>query len=106
MTKLEQQIMAGVAAVYLGRLLTSARAIKVYTLFIAVVGIIFFASVPHVVENFAHVQRAGLPAIGGFFLSAVTKTKLVVQIALLVGVVALMSFAPEIARRSEGRSFA
>lgn len=106
MTKLEQKVMAGVAAVYIARRLKSPRALKAYTLFLSCVGILFFASVPNVLANFAHVGSTGLPAIGLFLFTAVMKTTAVVQIALVLGVVALVSLARDVVSSSVRQQFA
>jgi len=106
MKSLEQKVMAGVATIYLARLFTSARALKAYALFLASLGVVLFASVPHVVANFLSVGGKGFPAVYTFLLSAVTETSFVVQVGLLVAAVALVSLVRDIARPVEAPNFA
>ena len=103
---IEKQVMAGVAAIYVARRLTSPGALKAYALFVSFVGVAAFASLPHVAANFIHVESSGLPAVATFLLAAVTKTNFVVQAALVVGTVALLSLARDIVRPVSGRMFA
>jgi hypothetical protein len=106
MNKFERNIMAGVAVIYIVRRLTSQRALKAYALFFSLLGVALFASLPHVFNNFLHVESEGLPAMGPFLLSAITKTNFVVQAALLVGVVVLFSIARDLFKPSDSRHFA
>lgn len=87
-SNIEKNIMAGVAAIYVGRKLSSRKALEAYALLASIVGIALFTSLPHVVSNLLHVESAGFPAVATFFLSAVVKTNLIVQAALLVGAIA------------------
>ncbi len=98
--------MAGVVVIYIVRRLTSRRALKTYALFLSLVGVALFASLPHVFANFLHAESVGLPATGLFLLSAITKTNFVVQAALLVGVVALFSIVRDMVRSRDSRHFA
>jgi hypothetical protein len=100
MNKLERNVMASVAVIYVTRRLTSQRALKAYALLLSFIGIVFFASVPHVLANFMHIGSAGLPAIYTFLLSAVTKTNFVVQVALIIGVATLVSLTRDLTRFS------
>ncbi len=100
MSKIEQQVMAGVAVVYAARKLTSRLALECYALALSVAGLAFFASLPHVFANLAQVAQGGAVSIGVFFISAVLGTKLVVQLALLIGAVALVAMGVDIARSS------
>jgi len=88
--------MASVAVIYVTRRLTSPRALKAYALVLSFVGVVFFASIPNVVANFMHIGSAGIPAIYTFFLSAVTKTNFVVQIALILGGAAFVSLLRDV----------
>ncbi len=87
-SNIEQQVMASVAVVYMARQLTSATALKVYALCVSLAGVAAFVSVPHVAANFFAVESGGFSSIATYLLSAVTGTRLVVQLAL--GVVALI----------------
>ena len=98
MTKIEKQVMAGVAAIYVTRRLVSTSALKGYALLVSFVGVVAFVSLPHVAANFIHIESAGLPAMGAFLLTAITKTNVVVQTALVVGAVALFSLAKDAVR--------
>ena len=106
MTQIKQQVMASVALIYITRRLTSPRALKAYALLLSFGGVVLFASVPHVVANFVHIGSAGLPAIGIFLLSAVTKTNLVVQLALLMGGIAVTSLMRDMLSKTPNRRFA
>ena len=105
-TKIEKQVMAGVAAIYVVRRLTSPGALKAYALFVSFVGVAAFASLPHVAANFIHVESSGIPAMFAFLLAAVTKTNFVVQVALVVGTVALLSLVRDVVRPVSDRVFA
>ncbi len=97
-TTIEQQVMASVAVVYAARQLTSATALKVYALGVSLAGVAAFVSVPHVAANFIAVESGGLGSITSYLLSAVTGTRLVVQLALGVATVAGVSFVVDAAR--------
>ena len=77
--------MASVGVIYAVRRLTSATALKVYALSLSLVGIVMFVSLSHVFQNFAAVGHGGLPSVTAFALAAVLQTKLIVQLALVVG---------------------
>ena len=106
MNKLERNIMAGVAVIYVVRKLTSRRAVECYALFLSAFGITLFVSLPHVAANFVHVESVGLPATGLYILSAVEKTNLIVQAALMLGVVAAFSLLRGVFRQGEPSRFA
>ncbi len=80
--------MAGVATIYVARKLSSTKALAIYALIASIVGIALFTSLPHILANLIHAESAGLPAVALFLLSAVTKTNLSVQAALLVAIFA------------------
>ncbi len=98
MNKLEQKIMASVAAIYLVRRLTSRRALKAYALLLSFLGIVAFVSLPHVAVNLFHVENHGFSALATYFLSAVTKTTVVVQLSLLISMIAAFSLGYDVLR--------
>jgi hypothetical protein len=98
MSKIEQQVMASVGVIYIARKLTSRFALECYALALSFVGAAFFVSLPHVAVNLLHVTNGGLPSIGTFVVTAVLQTKLVVQIATLIGAVSLILLAVDIVR--------
>lgn len=89
MTRIQQQVMASVAIIYAIRQLTSSLALKVYGLTLSGAGIVAFVSLSNVFANFLSVANGGLSNIATFVLSAVLGTTLVVQLALVVGVLTL-----------------
>jgi hypothetical protein len=99
-SNIEQQVMAGVGVVYLARRLISRTALEAYILMVSGAGIILFVSLPHVLANFTHAASGGAPSVTAFVLSAVLGTKLVVQIALLVGAFTFISLVTNLARSS------
>lgn len=104
-SKIEQQVMAGVAVVYTARMLTSRFALECYALALSFAGTAYFVSLPNVAANLLHVASGGLPSISTFLVSAVVGTKLVVQLALLVGTAAVVFMGFDIARQSPKRQF-
>ncbi len=106
MSKIEQQVMAGVAVIYAVRQCTSVFAFKMYGLALSFVGIVAFVSLSNVLSNLATVAKGGIFNIGTFVLSAVLGTTLVVQLALVVGSVTLGLLLADALRsltRIEGR---
>jgi hypothetical protein len=103
---MEKRVMAGVAAIYVARKFSSRRALKTYALLASALGIAAFTSVPQVLTNFIHIESYGLPAMGAFFISAVTRTSLLVQAALVVGFITALSLMKEAVLRGETRNFA
>jgi hypothetical protein len=97
-SKIEQQVMASVGVVYTARMLTSRLALECYALVLSVAGAAYSVSLPNVLANFTHVANGGLLSIGTFLVSAVLGTKLVVQVAVAVGAVALVAMGVDIAR--------
>lgn len=97
-SKIEKQVMAGVAVVYAVRKLTSRFALECYALALSFAGAAYFVSLPHVFENLTHVAQGGIVSVGVFFVSAVLQTKLIVQIAVLVGAVSLVLIGMDVAR--------
>jgi hypothetical protein len=107
MSKIEEQVMAAVGVLYLARIATSKRALKVYALLLSFGGIAMFASLPNVAHNFGMVMANGLPSVGAYIVAAVLGTKIIVQLALAVGVVAGLLLLVDIARIApRGRSLA
>ena len=88
---IEQQVMGSVAAVYAVRRFANPFMLKVYTLALSAVGVFAFVSLSHVGANFMAVEGHGAPAVSSFVFSAVTKTTLLVQLALVVGAIAFVS---------------
>lgn len=97
-TKIERQVMASIAIVYAVRKATSRIALECYALVLSFAGAAVFVSLPHVAANLSNVASGGIVSIGAFFISAVLGTKLIVQLALLVGISALVLMAVDIAR--------
>lgn len=98
MTKIEQQVMAGVMLVYTIRRLTSAFALKMYALVLSVFGVALFVSLSNVAENFTTVAEGGVASIAVFLFSAIVGTTAVVQLALAVGAFAAASLAVDAVR--------
>lgn len=107
MSKIEQQVMAAVGVLYVVRVITSKRALKVYALLLSFLGIATFASLPNVAHNFGMVMANGLPSVATYIVAAVLGTKIIVQLALAIGVVAAFLLFVDIARIApRGRSLA
>ncbi len=90
--------MAGVAVVYTARKLTSRFALECYALALSFAGAAFFVSLPNVFQNLTHVAQGGVVSIGVFFLTAILQTKLVVQVATLIGIASLALIGFDMAR--------
>ncbi|MEI6864090.1 MAG: hypothetical protein WCK46_01825 [Candidatus Adlerbacteria bacterium] len=99
-TKIEQQVMASVAVVYTARRLTSRFALECYALALSFVGTVFFVSLPHVAANLSNVAGGGAGSIEAFIISAVLGTKLIVQLALVVGTCALVAMGVDMSRQT------
>jgi hypothetical protein len=97
-SNIEEQVMASVAVIYTTRKLVSRTALKLYVFLLSVVGITFFVSVPHITQNFEHVARGGVGSIMNFLVTALLSTTLVVQVAVLLGVLALFSLIFDVVR--------
>ncbi len=96
-SKIEQQVMAGVGAIYTARQLVSATALKLYVCVLSLYGIGRLVWVSRVWENLSHV---GLQNAFNFALSAVTHTHLPVQIALAAFVVAGVWFVADLVKKA------
>lgn len=97
-SKIEQQVMASVAVVYTARTLTSRFAFECYAFVLSFAGAAYFVSLPNVAANLLQVAQGGLPSIGTFFVGAVLGTKLVVQVALAIGIFSLGLIALDLIR--------
>lgn len=97
-SKIEQQVMAGVGVIYAARKATSRFAFECYGLALSVAGAAYFVSLPNVFANFTHVMQGGLPSTATFIVAAIAGTKLVVQIAVAIGGVALLAMAVDLVR--------
>ncbi|MCX6819833.1 MAG: hypothetical protein NT019_00890 [Candidatus Adlerbacteria bacterium] len=103
-SKIEQQVMASVAVVYTARRLTSRFALECYALVLSFVGTVFFVSLPHVAANLSNVASGGVGSIEAFIISAVLGTKLIVQLALLVGACALVAMGVDMSRANSPKN--
>ena len=97
MTMLEQNIMAGVRVIYAVRMLISGIALKIYAFIASVAGTMALVSVPHVMANFMNVAQGGVSGIAMFIFFALVKTKILVQIAVVLGGVSLALLARDTA---------
>jgi len=98
-SKIEQQVMASVAVIYSVRHATSPFMLKLYAVVLSAAGIVAFVSISHVASNFVAVMQGGLPSIANYTTTAVLHTTLIVQLALVVGIAALISMMLDIARQ-------
>lgn len=92
---IEQQVMATVAVVYMARRLTSRTALELYALVVSVIGIVAFVSVSNVTANLGNVAQNGIESIVAYIVAAVLGTTIIVQIALVLGVVAFLSLVSD-----------
>ena len=97
-SKIEQQVMAGVGAVYLGRKATSRTAIEIYALVISLWVIGRLVWVSKIFDNFFTVEKHGLGAINTYILYAIEHTHPVVQLTLLVAVVTFVALVIDAGR--------
>jgi hypothetical protein len=100
MSNLEQKVMANVGLIYTIRKMGGRTALKLYVMILSIIGIVFFVSVPHVVENFSLVAHGGVGSIATFVLAAVLGTTVAVQIALILSAAALASLIADYVRTS------
>ena len=98
-SKIEQQVMASVAVVYTARRLTSRFAFECYALGASFIGAAFFVSLPHVAANLSNVASGGIPSISAFFISAILGTKLIVQLAVLVGFCSVVALGVDMTKK-------
>lgn len=97
-SKIEQQVMASVGAIYATRVLASATALKIYVLAGSAWALGALVWVARVQENLSVAFHGGVGPTFGYLLSAVTSTELAVQTVLVVAVFALGSLAVDAAR--------
>jgi hypothetical protein len=97
-SKIEQQVMAGVGTIYSARKLTGLTALKIYALILSVWGIGRLVWVSKVFDNFFAVEKNGIGAISNYLLYAVEHTHLAVQLTLLVAAVAAVSLLVDTVR--------
>ena len=92
--------MGSIAAVYVARRFFNPLALKVYALAVSLAGILVFVSLSHVGANLLAVESHGASAsaAGTFVVSALTRTTLLVQLALAVGTLAFLSLILDAAR--------
>ncbi len=93
MSNLEQKVMANVALIYTVRKMVGKTALKLYVMVLSILGITFFVSVPHVIENFSTVAHGGVGSVATFVLAAVLGTTIAVQLALVLSAAAAASLA-------------
>lgn len=94
-SKIEQQVMASVGAIYVVRKLTNATALKLYVCVGALFALSKLVWVERVWSNLAHVGPQGA---FNFLLSAVANTDALVQLALFTLVIAGVLFLRDLAR--------
>lgn len=103
MSKIEQNVMGAVAAIYAGRLATSAMALKIYALLVLCVGIVFLVSVQNVFINLSHVAQGGVSSTILFIISAILGTTLIVQCVLALSAVTFISLFADMMRARKFR---
>lgn len=107
MSNIEKNVMTSVAVIYASRRLTGGTALKMYALFLSLVGIVFYVSLPHVFENLSVVAQGGITSVGFFTVSAILSTTFLVQVAVLLGVLSSLSlFADAVRSLTHSRSVA
>lgn len=94
-SKIEQQVMASVGAVYTARRLVSASALKLYVCVAALYGLGQLVWVSRVFENLG---RVGLEHAAQFMVSAVLSTDFLVQATFVVLLVAGFSLVRDLLR--------
>lgn len=97
-SKIEQQVMAGVGAIYVARTLTNTTALKIYALILSVWMFGRLVWVSKVFNNFFAVEKNGFGAISNYLLYAVLHTHLAVQLTLLVAAVAFIGLVIDAVR--------
>lgn len=97
-SKIEQQVMAGVGAIYIARTLTNTTALKIYALILSIWMFGRLVWVTRVLQNFFAVEKGGLGSIYSYLLYAVEHTHLAVQITLAVALVAFVGLLVDAAR--------
>lgn len=97
-SKIEQQVMAGVGAIYLARTLTNTTALKLYALILSVWMFGRLVWVSRVFQNFLMVEKNGVGSMFSYLLYAVEHTHLAVQVTLLVGLIAFVGLVVDTVR--------
>ncbi|MDE1925237.1 MAG: hypothetical protein KGH79_03605 [Patescibacteria group bacterium] len=103
-SKIEQQVMAGVGAIYIARTVTNNTALKIYALILSVWVFGRLVWVSKVFGNFFAVEKNGLGSISNYLLYAVEHTHLAVQMTLLVALVAFAGLCVDIVRSFSART--
>ncbi|MDQ5955131.1 MAG: hypothetical protein QG621_134 [Patescibacteria group bacterium] len=98
MTKIEQQVMAGVAGIYLARKMLSRTALECYALFASAFSLTMLVSVSSVERNFISVAEGGLANILNFSIVAFANTSYVVQGTVLLAAIALAGMLADLVR--------
>ena len=98
MTKIEQRVMAGVAAIHVARKALSRTALECYALFVSAFGLTMLVSLSSVEQNLLSVAQGGVTNIFNFSLVAFTNTSHVVQGIVLLASVALVFMLADLAR--------
>lgn len=99
-SRIEQQVMASVGTIYVGRRLVSGSALKLYACVAALYGLGQLVWVSRVFENLG---RVGLEHAAQFMVSAVMNTDFLVQAVLVVLVVAGASLMRDLLRNPAPR---
>lgn len=97
-TKIEQQVMAGVAVVYAARKLLSRTALELYVLAASAIALWQLVWVHKVFENFFAVEKNGFGSMFNYLIVAVEHTHLAVQLTLLVAALAFVALLVDVAR--------
>ena len=103
MSAIEKNVMASARLIYTMRMLTSVTALKLYVWALALYTIGRLVWVAHVWEN---LEKVGIGHLFQFMLAAVLNTQLLVQLALLIGAMALISFLVDVVRGLRTPTFA
>ncbi len=91
-------VMASVGAIYIGRVLTGTRALKVYALILSVWGIGRLAWVSKIAENFFTVEQRGIGSLVTYIFAAIEHAHLGVLIAVVIASFAAISLFLDFAR--------
>lgn len=99
-SEIEQNVMARVSAIYIGRILFGATALKLYSVCLSLTAIASLVSISDVAGNLYHV---GISGMATFLFAAFMQTTVFVQFALLVGLIAGVWFAMDLSKKSNQR---
>ena len=89
MSNIENNVMAAVRVIHIGRALVGKTALELYALTLSFAGIATMVSVSSVLQNFALVAGNGVVGIGAFVVAAILKTNILVQVALVLATCSL-----------------